>query len=46
MTSMQKTVKQGRGLLLIAAFKILKGLLLMAVGFGACIFCTETWPWR
>ncbi len=38
MTSTQKTVKQGRGLLLIAAFKILKGLLLMAVGFGALHF--------
>jgi uncharacterized membrane protein (DUF2068 family) len=38
MTSTQKTVKQGRGLLLIAAFKFLKGILLMAVGFGALHF--------
>jgi uncharacterized membrane protein (DUF2068 family) len=38
MTSTQKTKKQGRGLMLIAAFKFLKGLLLMAVGFGALHF--------
>ena len=38
MTSTQKTKKQARGLLLIAAFKILKGLVLMAVGFGALHF--------
>jgi uncharacterized membrane protein (DUF2068 family) len=38
MSPTQKTKKQGRGLLLIAAFKILKGLLLMAVGFGALHF--------
>jgi uncharacterized membrane protein (DUF2068 family) len=38
MTSTQETKKQGRGLLVIAVFKILKGLLLMAVGFGALHF--------
>ena len=39
MSSTQRTEKHGsRGLLLIAAFKILKGLLLMAVGFGALHF--------
>jgi uncharacterized membrane protein (DUF2068 family) len=38
MTSTQRTKKHGRGLLLIAAFKVLKGLLLMAVGFGALHF--------
>jgi uncharacterized membrane protein (DUF2068 family) len=38
MASTQKTKKQGRGLLVIAVFKILKGLLLMAVGFGALHF--------
>jgi uncharacterized membrane protein (DUF2068 family) len=38
MTSTQKTKKQGRGLMLIAAFKLLKGFLLMAVGFGALHF--------
>jgi uncharacterized membrane protein (DUF2068 family) len=35
MTSTRKTQKQGRGLLVIAAFKILKGVALMALGFGA-----------
>ena len=38
MTSTRKTQKQGRGLLVIAAFKILKGLALIAVGFGALHF--------
>ena len=38
MTSTRKTRKQGRGLLVIAAFKILKALGLMAVGFGALHF--------
>jgi uncharacterized membrane protein (DUF2068 family) len=31
---MQKTHHQGRGLLVIGAFKIVKGFALMAVGFG------------
>jgi uncharacterized membrane protein (DUF2068 family) len=35
MTSTRKTQNEDRGLLVIAAFKILKGLGLMAVGFGA-----------
>jgi len=34
MTSTQKTHHQGRGLLIIGAFKIVKGIALMAVGFG------------
>src|ERR1700732_4363621 len=38
MTSTRKTQKQDRGLLVIAAFKILKALGLMAVGFGALHF--------
>jgi uncharacterized membrane protein (DUF2068 family) len=38
MTSTQKTQKPGRGLLVIAAFKILKGLVFLAVGFGALHF--------
>ena len=38
MRSAQKAKKRGRGLLVIAAFKIVKGLLLMAVGFGALHF--------
>src|ERR1700722_7743877 len=38
MTSTQAAKKHGRGLMLIAAFKFLKGLLLMAVGFGALHF--------
>lgn len=38
MTSTRKTQKQGRGLLVIATFKILKGLGLMVVGFGALHF--------
>jgi uncharacterized membrane protein (DUF2068 family) len=38
MTSTQKTKKPSRGLMLIAAFKLLKGFLLMAVGFGALHF--------
>jgi uncharacterized membrane protein (DUF2068 family) len=38
MTSSQQTQKQSRGLLIIAAFKILKGSGLMAVGFGALHF--------
>src|ERR1700722_6431860 len=38
MTSTQAAKKHGRGLMLIAAFKLLKGLLLMAVGFGALHF--------
>jgi uncharacterized membrane protein (DUF2068 family) len=38
MTSTRKTQKQDRGLLIIAAFKILKALGLMAVGFGALHF--------
>jgi uncharacterized membrane protein (DUF2068 family) len=35
MKSHQQAHKQGRGLLIIGAFKVLKGLALMAVGFGA-----------
>jgi uncharacterized membrane protein (DUF2068 family) len=38
MTSTQAAKKHGRGLMLIAAFKLLKGFLLMAVGFGALHF--------
>src|SRR5262249_11637117 len=38
MTSTRKSQKKGRGLLLIAAFKILKGFGLLAVGFGALHF--------
>jgi uncharacterized membrane protein (DUF2068 family) len=38
MTSTRKTQKRDRGLLVIAAFKILKALGLMAVGFGALHF--------
>lgn len=34
----RRTEKRGRGLLIIAAFKILKGFLLIAVGFGALHF--------
>jgi uncharacterized membrane protein (DUF2068 family) len=38
MASTRKKKKQARGLMVIAAFKILKGLGLMAVGFGALHF--------
>lgn len=38
MTSTRKVNEQGRGLLVIAAFKILKGLVLLTVGFGALHF--------
>jgi uncharacterized membrane protein (DUF2068 family) len=38
MTSKRKSEKQDRGLLAIAVFKIVKGLGLMAVGFGALHF--------
>ena len=38
MASTRKSHKQGRGLLVIAAFKILKGFGLFAVGFGALHF--------
>jgi uncharacterized membrane protein (DUF2068 family) len=38
MTSSPKSNLQGRGLMLIAAFKIFKGVLLLAVGFGALHF--------
>lgn len=38
MTSTRKTQNEDRGLLVIAVFKILKGLGLMAVGFGALHF--------
>jgi uncharacterized membrane protein (DUF2068 family) len=38
MNSRRKTHKQGRGLVVIAAFKILKGLALLAVGFGVLHF--------
>jgi uncharacterized membrane protein (DUF2068 family) len=38
MSSAHKTGKGRGGLLVIAAFKIVKGLLLMAVGFGALHF--------
>jgi uncharacterized membrane protein (DUF2068 family) len=38
MTSKRKSEKQDRGLLAIAVFKVVKGLGLMAVGFGALHF--------
>jgi uncharacterized membrane protein (DUF2068 family) len=38
MAPTRKSHKQSRGLLLIAVFKILKGLALLAVGFGALHF--------
>jgi len=38
MASTQKSQKKGRGTLVIAIFKILKGLGLLAVGFGALHF--------
>jgi uncharacterized membrane protein (DUF2068 family) len=38
MTSTRKTHKPGRGLMVIAAFKFLKGLVFLAVGFGALHF--------
>jgi uncharacterized membrane protein (DUF2068 family) len=38
MASTRKTQKRGSGLLVIAAFKFLKGLALLAVGFGTLHF--------
>jgi uncharacterized membrane protein (DUF2068 family) len=38
MSSIRKTHKPGRGLMVIAAFKFLKGLAFLAVGFGALHF--------
>jgi uncharacterized membrane protein (DUF2068 family) len=44
MTSTRKTPHEDRGLLVIAAFKILKGLGLIAVGFGALHFLHRDLP--